>query len=80
MLAFPTALLPSYCPPDLARGLSLSLSLAPEYPPSSSSVPWGGDALCVVEPGVAKPWQLDSFPLLSCLPLPPNVLQALNEA
>lgn len=26
MLAFPTALLPSYCPPDLARGLSLSLS------------------------------------------------------
>lgn len=78
MLAFPTSLLPSHSP--LHPEVSLSLSLAPEYPPSSSSVPWGGDALCVVEPGVAKPWQLDSFPLLSCLSLPPNVLQALNEA
>ena len=77
MLAFPTSLLPSHSalPPT-----EVSLSLALEYPPSYSSVPWGGDALCVVGPGVAKPWQLDSFPLLSCLSLPPNVLQALNEA
>ena len=51
MLAFPTSLLPSHSalPPT-----EVSLSLALEYPPSYSSVPWGGDALCVVEPGVAK--------------------------
>ena len=43
MLAFPTSLLPSHSalPPT-----EVSLSLALEYPPSYSSVPWGGDALC----------------------------------
>lgn len=79
MLAFPTALLPLLLPPPHPR--SLPLSLWPQSIPHLLPLFPGVGMPCVWwSLGWPSPGSWTPFPLLSCLSLPPNVLQALNEA